>query len=88
MKLLHNWHKDILVKKIEDLPESLPGDWFALYFEEENDELTKVYLKPLNEDYQQFFPNENGVVLTFKRSLIEEDDKEYALDVLNRPPQK
>ncbi|UZR98251.1 helix-turn-helix domain-containing protein [Chondrinema litorale] len=83
MKLLHNWKNDILINKIEDLPETLPGDWFALYFEEEKDKLTKVYLKPLNEDYQHFFPKENGVVLTFKRNLIEEDDKEYALDVLN-----
>ncbi|WP_405368291.1 helix-turn-helix domain-containing protein [Nonlabens sp. Asnod2-A12] len=50
-----------------------------------------IHFKPLNETFKSEAFNENsGILINFKRDLIEEDDIEYALDVMylfNKYPQ-
>lgn len=79
----HNWQELIEFQDYKDLPQSLPGDWYGLFFEAKQKQIKRIYLRPLNEDYQTVFPKAKGKVLTFQRHLIDEEDKEYALDVLN-----
>ena len=61
------------------VPTLLSGNSFGIYF------------KPLNETFNNcLFKYSSGVLLNFERDLIDEDDIEYALDIMalfNKFPQ-
>jgi len=55
---------------------------FAIFFALETEE-PLVYLKPLNESFDlKHSSNQKGILINYERELIEEDDQEYALDVM------
>lgn len=81
--MTYPWQEKINFCETRDLPEHLPGDWFAIFISDDPDASFYIYLKPLNESYHQIFPKGKGEVLTFQRNMIDEHDKEYALEVLN-----
>ncbi|SFU52617.1 AraC-type DNA-binding protein [Pustulibacterium marinum] len=79
---IHHWKQLIRFENSQNFTTSFPGDWYALQIIDENNFLN-VILKPLNEDHFYLFEEQKGAILCFQRHLIEEDAKEYALDILN-----
>lgn len=69
----------------------LSGNSMGIYFEFYSVNNIIVYFKPLNELFKNSVYNcSSGVLLNFERDLIDEDDVEYALDVMslfNKYPQ-
>ncbi|MEP5829965.1 MAG: helix-turn-helix domain-containing protein [Maribacter dokdonensis] len=69
----------------------LSGNSMGIYFEFYSVNNIIVHFKPLNELFKNSVYNGNsGVLLNFERDLIDEDDVEYALDVMslfNKYPQ-
>ena len=69
----------------------LSDNSLGIYFERTSTGSLLVHFKPLNETFDASVFNENsGVLINFERELIDEDDIEYALDVLslfNKYPQ-
>ncbi|WP_349663187.1 helix-turn-helix domain-containing protein [Cellulophaga lytica] len=84
-------HKIKIEKSLTKKTTMLSGNSFGIYFCLTADYNAVVYFKPLND----FFPDtafevKKGILLNFERDLIEEDDVEYALDVMtlfNKQPQ-
>lgn len=56
----------------------------GIYFERDSVKTLKVHFKPLNEVFRSssLFGTQ-GVLINFERDLIDEDDVEYALDVMS-----
>ncbi|MBP1841486.1 helix-turn-helix domain-containing protein [Formosa algae] len=56
---------------------------FGIYFEFLNDATITVSFKPLNDVFpEDISESSSGVLLNFERELIEEDDIEYALEIM------
>jgi AraC-like DNA-binding protein len=81
--IVKNWRDKIDIKNnFEEDVSHLSENSFGLFFETK--EKTTVYFKPLNEAFSSSLKNNTkGLVLYFERDFIEEDDEEYALDILN-----
>ena len=64
--------------------EMLSGNAFGIYFEFLNIDSVIVSFKPLNDRFPDDVYSLNiGVLFNFERELIEEDDVEYALDIMS-----
>ena len=61
------------------------GNAFGIYFECIHLKSIVVSFKPLNDEFPQdtFSLKNDGVLFNFERELIEEDDIEYALDIMS-----
>lgn len=63
---------------------------FGLLFKMEGKRPTMVYFKPLNDSFiDEVYALDRPLLVNFDREFIEEDDAEYALDVMalfNRSP--
>ncbi|WP_047247473.1 helix-turn-helix domain-containing protein [Maribacter thermophilus] len=87
-----NWKDKILIlENFESNDELLSGNSMGIYVERNAENGLLVHFKPLNEVFKNEVFNDNpGTLLNFERDLIDEDDVEYALDVMflfNRYPQ-
>jgi len=80
-----------IIQKIKNKHPIFSGTSMGIYFEFNAQNTIVVYFKPLNENFKkQLFKEKEGVLIQFERDLIDEDDIEYALDVLalfNKYPQ-
>ena len=84
-------HKMQFIEEFKSEIVMLSGNSMGIYFEVYSENKMLVHFKPLNEDFQENITFEgNGVLVNFERDLINEDDIEYALDVMmlfNKHPQ-
>ncbi len=80
---MKNWRDKIYINnKLGQDPSLLSENSFGIFFDTKNDKM--VYFKPLNEAFSSSLKiDSKGLVLYFERDFIEEDDDEYALDILN-----
>lgn len=82
---MNSWKTKIKITvNFESNTELLSGNSMGIYFEYDSDETLVVHFKPLNEVFSEstFFSTQ-GVLINFERDLIDEDDIEYALDVMS-----
>jgi len=62
----------------------LSGNAFGIYIDFTDPNSAMVYFKPLNDSFpESALKVKEGILLNFERELIEEDDIEYALDVMH-----
>lgn len=80
----HDWNTKIQIKlKFDNSTKMLSDNSFGIYFEFNSINTIIVHFKPLNEVFNNKVFNESeGVLINFERDLIDEDDIEYALDVM------
>tara|TARA_R110000744_G_scaffold335114_2_gene440463 strand:- start:1021 stop:1782 length:762 start_codon:yes stop_codon:yes gene_type:complete len=88
----HGWNTKIqIIQKFENSTKMLSDNSMGIYFEFNSEDLLIVHFKPLNEVFEcEVFNDNKGVLINFERDLIDEDDIEYALDVMsifNKYPQ-
>lgn len=86
------WENKIqIIEEPDQKTKMLSVNSFGIYFELSPEKTLGIHFKPLNESFKnQTFDSQNGTLINFERDLIEEDDIEYALDVMslfNRSPQ-
>lgn len=86
------WNNKInIIQKLESNSALLSNNSMGIYFEPRAKSSLAIHFKPLNEDFQnEVFQAKEGVLVNFERDLIDEDDIEYALDVMslfNKYPQ-
>ncbi|MCB4798678.1 helix-turn-helix domain-containing protein [Neotamlana laminarinivorans] len=81
---LPSWeNKILLTENFESNNDLLSGNSMGIYFEFEDRKLI-IHFKPLNEVFKaEVFQANKGFLLNFERDLIDEDDIEYALDVMS-----
>ena len=77
------WKQKIqLLEYLNKDTELLSENSFGFYFSSDQ-AFSKLYLKPLNEAFAaEAYEYSEGILINFERELIEEDDQEYALDVM------
>ncbi|WP_372752134.1 helix-turn-helix domain-containing protein [Mariniflexile sp.] len=80
-----NWNDKIqIVQNFKNNTKILSDNSMGIYFEFNSKNSLIVHFKPLNENFSSEVFNENdGVLINFERDLIDEDDIEYALDVMS-----
>ncbi|UMB53303.1 hypothetical protein MKD41_13300 [Lutibacter sp. A64] len=80
-----NWKNKIqIIRNIECDDLRTLGNSMGIYFEKNFEKHLIVYFKPLNEDFDKsVFGTNKGTLINFERDLIDEDDIEYALDVMS-----
>ena len=88
----HVWNTKIqIIQQFDNSTEMLSDNSMGIYFEFNSEALLIVHFKPLNEVFEcKIFNDNKGVLINFERDLIDEDDIEYALDVMsifNKYPQ-
>ena len=86
------WHTKIqITQNFQSNSELLSGNSMGIYFEFHSENNLIIHFKPLNEVFKnEVFTSNQGTLLNFERDFIDEDDIEYALDVMslfNRYPQ-
>ncbi|SHF27291.1 AraC-type DNA-binding protein [Arenibacter palladensis] len=86
------WNNKInIIQKLESNSALLSNNSMGIYFEPRAKNSLAIHFKPLNEDFKnEVFQAKEGVLVNFERDLIDEDDIEYALDVMslfNKYPQ-
>ena len=81
----HDWNTKIqIIQKFDNSTKILSGNSMGIYFEFKSEALLIVHFKPLNEVFESKVFNDNkAVLINFERDLIDEDDIEYALDVMS-----
>ena len=89
---LNTWKTNIKIDlNFDTKTELLSGNSMGIYFEFYSVNNIIVHFKPLNELFKNsVYTGNSGVLLNFERDLIDEDDVEYALDVMslfNKYPQ-
>ncbi|APA66162.1 helix-turn-helix domain-containing protein [Maribacter sp. 1_2014MBL_MicDiv] len=89
---LNTWKTKIKIDlNFDTKTELLSGNSMGIYFEFYSVNNIIVHFKPLNELFKNsVYTGNSGVLLNFERDLIDEDDVEYALDVMslfNKYPQ-
>lgn len=89
---LNTWKTKIKIDlNFDTKTELLSGNSMGIYFEFYSVNNIIVHFKPLNELFKNsVYTGNSGVLLNFERDLIDEDDIEYALDVMslfNKYPQ-
>ncbi|SDS30245.1 AraC-type DNA-binding protein [Maribacter dokdonensis] len=89
---LNTWKTKIKIDlNFETKTVLLSGNSMGIYFEFYSVNNIIVHFKPLNELFKNsVYTSNSGVLLNFERDLIDEDDVEYALDVMslfNKYPQ-
>ncbi|APY11804.1 AraC family transcriptional regulator [Seonamhaeicola sp. S2-3] len=87
-----NWRNKIQIdENFERDLALLSGNSMGIYFQFEGIHKMIIHFKPLNEVFsEEVFKTDSGVLVNFERDLIDEDDIEYALDVMslfNKYPQ-
>ncbi|MBU2928747.1 helix-turn-helix domain-containing protein [Winogradskyella psychrotolerans] len=84
-------HKFQISNNFETIEGILSGNSMGICFEFKQDASLCVHFKPLNETFKvDIHKLENATLLNFERDLIDEDDIEYALDIMtlfNKYPQ-
>lgn len=77
-------HKKFLIcNTLKENTRLLSGNAFGIFFTHDVDEICQVFFKPLNDSFSKLAYNyKNGILINFERELIEEDDIEYALDIM------
>ncbi len=88
----NNWKNKIQINTaFKSNSQLLSENSMGIYFEFNSQSTLNVHFKPLNEVFKvDVFNVEEGVLINFERDLIDEDDIEYALDVMslfNKYPQ-
>ncbi len=88
---LTSWeNKFQIIENFQGGEEQFAGNSMGIYIEYVNMQELHIHYKPLNENFNgNIFLNKLGILLNFERDLIDEDDIEYALDVMslfNRSP--
>lgn len=88
----HDWNSKIqILQTFDNKSKMLSNNSMGIYFEWNSINSIIVHFKPLNEAFNDSVFSENeGVLINFERDLIDEDDIEYALDVMsvfNKYPQ-
>ncbi|MDE3741787.1 helix-turn-helix domain-containing protein [Maribacter polysaccharolyticus] len=80
-----SWKNKIqVVQNFERNSPLLSGNSMGIYFESRSENSLTIHFKPLNEVFkEEVFHAENGILINFERDLIDEDDIEYALDVMS-----
>ena len=86
------WNNKInIIQKLESNSTLLSNNSMGIYFEPRANNSLAIHFKPLNEEFKnEVFQAKEGVLVNFERDLIDEDDIEYALDVMslfNKYPQ-
>lgn len=89
---LNTWKTNIKIDlNFDTKTELLSGNSMGIYFEFYSVNNIIVHFKPLNELFKNsVYTGNSGVLLNFERDLMDEDDIEYALDVMslfNKYPQ-
>ena len=91
MDIRNGKDKILILEQFKSNNELLSGNSMGIYFEQNSEIGLLVHFKPLNEVFKKEVFNDNpGTMVNFERDLIDEDDIEYALDVMflfNRYPQ-
>ena len=84
-------HKFQISNNFETIEGILSGNSMGICFEFKQDASLCIHFKPLNETFKvDIHKLENTTLLNFERDLIDEDDIEYALDIMtlfNKFPQ-
>ena len=82
---LKNWkNKFQIIQEFESNAELLSGNSMGIYLEFQSNQNLIIHFKPLNEVFKDEVFNQNeGILINFERDLIDEDDIEYALDVMS-----
>ena len=80
-----SWKNKIqVVQNFEPNSPLLSGNTMGIYFESPSKNSLTIHFKPLNEVFkEEVLATENGILINFERDLIDEDDIEYALDVMS-----
>lgn len=80
-----NWtHKIKISNGFHQETEMLSDNAFGIYIAFKNTNTTNVSFKPLNDVFPDDIINtKDGILINFERELIEEDDIEYALDIMS-----
>ena len=86
-----NWrNKFQVLEGISENTRMTSDNSFGLLFKMEGKRPTVVYFKPLNDSFiDEVYALDKPLLVNFDREFIEEDDTEYALDVMslfNRSP--
>ena len=86
------WKNKIeIMQQFESGNSLLSDNSMGIYFDFESDSKLIIHFKPLNETFKtEALKNGSGTLIRFERDLIDEDEIEYALDVMalfNRFPQ-
>ena len=78
------WKRKLqILEQLDSQTEMLSENSFGLFFYTAG-KFPQVFLKPLNEAFSSEVVQLNqGMLINFERDLIEEDDEEYALDVMH-----
>lgn len=76
--------KIIIVEQFESNNQLLSDASMGIYFYLTDNNQMIIHFKPLNEVFkQEVFTTSEGLLINFERDLIDEDDIEYALDVMS-----
>lgn len=76
--------KIIIVEQFESNNQLLSDASMGIYFHLADNNQMIIHFKPLNEVFkQEVFTTSEGLLINFERDLIDEDDIEYALDVMS-----
>jgi|GEM_PF-736491 len=76
--------KIIIVEQFESNDQLLSDASMGIYFHLADNNQMIIHFKPLNEVFkQEVFTTSEGLLINFERDLIDEDDIEYALDVMS-----
>ncbi|ALJ04930.1 AraC family transcriptional regulator [Pseudalgibacter alginicilyticus] len=83
MNTLSNNNKFQILQNSESKWKLLSANSMGIYFEFKSGDLV-IHFKPLNEVFStEVFNTKDGILINFERDLIDEDDIEYALDVMS-----
>lgn len=85
VEMKESWRNKIqLVQNATNAVTMLSENSIGIYIKTEVDNEVLIYLKPLNETFEAtLFSDGEGILINFERDLIDEDDIEYALDVMS-----
>ncbi|MBU2949017.1 helix-turn-helix domain-containing protein [Zobellia uliginosa] len=73
-----------IIEGLDEETEMLSPNSFGICFNQRSETDLVVYFKPLNELFPPVaFDCKKGLLFNFERDLIEEDDIEYALDIMS-----
>ncbi|MFY0713043.1 AraC family transcriptional regulator [Seonamhaeicola sp. NFXS20] len=91
MSVVNRRNKIQIVREFKSNESLLSGNSMGIYFDFIDKHKIIIHFKPLNEVFsKEVFISKSGLLVNFERDLIDEDDIEYALDVMslfNKYPQ-
>lgn len=73
-----------IIQQLKSNTQLLSGNSMGIFFEFKTPYHLAIHFKPLNEVFKNnIFNKSEGLLINFERDLIDEDDIEYALDVMS-----